>query len=178
MYSRNDYRYYLEHRLEKSNDFLAHYGVKGMRKGQHLPQVLAKLRAQANLKQRFNDNYRTYSSSGQFESDGGYKWKERGIESKKAYKYISIGSRKYKNGTRTKDLYFTPTKKPHYKRIGRLRLSSGEEGSRISLDVSSKKRYQKNNRREAASIARQGQFSVPYIAKDAVEATQKKRKKK
>lgn len=31
MYSKNDYRYYLEHRLVESDDYLAHYGVKGMR---------------------------------------------------------------------------------------------------------------------------------------------------
>jgi len=31
MYSNNDYRYYLEHRLAESDDFLAHYGVKGMK---------------------------------------------------------------------------------------------------------------------------------------------------
>ena len=30
MYSNNDYRYYLEHQLMESDDFLAHYGVKGM----------------------------------------------------------------------------------------------------------------------------------------------------
>ena len=31
MYSKNDYRYYLEHRLAQSDDFLAHYGIKGMK---------------------------------------------------------------------------------------------------------------------------------------------------
>ena len=31
MYSKNDYRYYLEHRLAQSDDFLAHYGVEGMK---------------------------------------------------------------------------------------------------------------------------------------------------
>lgn len=31
MYSKNDYRNYLEHRLMESDDFLAHYGVKGMK---------------------------------------------------------------------------------------------------------------------------------------------------
>ena len=31
MHSRNDYRYYLEHQLMMSGDFLAHYGVKGMK---------------------------------------------------------------------------------------------------------------------------------------------------
>lgn len=31
MYSKNDYRYYLENQLSHSDDFLAHYGVKGMK---------------------------------------------------------------------------------------------------------------------------------------------------
>lgn len=31
MYGKNDYRYYLEHRLAESDDYLAHYGVKGMK---------------------------------------------------------------------------------------------------------------------------------------------------
>ena len=31
MYSKNDYRYYLENQLMHSDDFLAHYGVKGMK---------------------------------------------------------------------------------------------------------------------------------------------------
>ena len=35
MYSKNDYRYYLEHRLMMSDNFLAHYGVKGMKWKNH-----------------------------------------------------------------------------------------------------------------------------------------------
>lgn len=35
MYSKNDYRYYLENQLAHSDDFLAHYGVKGMKWKQH-----------------------------------------------------------------------------------------------------------------------------------------------
>lgn len=35
MYSNNDYRYYLEHQLMESDDFLAHYGVKGMKWKNH-----------------------------------------------------------------------------------------------------------------------------------------------
>ncbi len=31
MYSKNDYRNYLEHRLMESDDFFAHYGIPGMR---------------------------------------------------------------------------------------------------------------------------------------------------
>ena len=33
MYSKNDYRYYLEHQLMYSDDYLAHYGVIGMKWG-------------------------------------------------------------------------------------------------------------------------------------------------
>ena len=35
MYSDNDYRYYLEHRLQESDDILMHYGVKGMKWRHH-----------------------------------------------------------------------------------------------------------------------------------------------
>ena len=35
MYSKNDYRYYLENQLIHSDDFLAHYGVKGMKWKHH-----------------------------------------------------------------------------------------------------------------------------------------------
>ena len=36
MYSKNDYRNYLEHRLAESDDYFAHYGVKGMKWKQHV----------------------------------------------------------------------------------------------------------------------------------------------
>jgi len=35
MYSKNDYRYYLENQLMHSDDYLAHYGVKGMKWRKH-----------------------------------------------------------------------------------------------------------------------------------------------
>lgn len=35
MYSKNDYRYYLEARLTHSDNYLAHYGVKGMKWKKH-----------------------------------------------------------------------------------------------------------------------------------------------
>lgn len=41
MYSKNDYRYYLEDQLMHSDDFLAHYGIKGMRWKNHKPSILA-----------------------------------------------------------------------------------------------------------------------------------------
>lgn len=40
MYSKNDYRYYLEHRLAESDDYLAHYGVKGMKWKHHLKKTV------------------------------------------------------------------------------------------------------------------------------------------
>lgn len=39
MYSKNDYRYYLEDQLMHSDDFLAHYGVKGMKWKQHIART-------------------------------------------------------------------------------------------------------------------------------------------
>ena len=47
MYSKNDYRYYLEHRLEESDDYLAHYGVKGMKWKHHKSGLQTEL---ANIK--------------------------------------------------------------------------------------------------------------------------------
>lgn len=43
MYSRNDYRYYLEHQLMISDDYLAHYGVLGMKWGVRNDNRIAKL---------------------------------------------------------------------------------------------------------------------------------------
>lgn len=50
MYSRNDYRYYLEHRLAESDDYLAHYGVKGMKWKKH---------KQSSELRNYNDRYVT-----------------------------------------------------------------------------------------------------------------------
>ena len=43
MYSRNDYRYYLEHQLMMSDDYLAHYGVLGMKWGVRNDNRISKL---------------------------------------------------------------------------------------------------------------------------------------
>lgn len=40
MYNKNDYRYYLENQLIHSDDFLAHYGVKGMKWKKHLKRSI------------------------------------------------------------------------------------------------------------------------------------------
>lgn len=43
MYSKNDYRYYLEHQLMMSDDYLAHYGVMGMKWGVRNDNQIASL---------------------------------------------------------------------------------------------------------------------------------------
>ena len=40
MYSKNDYRNYLEHRLAESDDFLMHWGVKGMKWRHHIRKAV------------------------------------------------------------------------------------------------------------------------------------------
>lgn len=58
MYSKNDYRDYLEHRLAESDDFLAHYGVKGMkwrkRKGSSVDEALESLGRRSYLQKNAN----------------------------------------------------------------------------------------------------------------------------
>lgn len=137
MYSKNDYRYYLENQLAHSDDFLAHYGVKGMKWKQHL-----------------KSKYDVYSIKGHqgiaggnipSENVYGYDYKEAGIESKKnPNKYVSIGSKKYDNGKKSIDLYTGPSKKERSIKKGRVSIDTGSEGSHISIDTTKKKKSKKN----------------------------------
>ena len=83
MYSKNDYRYYLENQLTYSDDYLAHYGVKGMKWKQHqrsklIDPRLRKLNQewyntqidQERGKQRTSDQYQKYIRQ---EQNRGYK---------------------------------------------------------------------------------------------------------
>jgi len=63
MYSRNDYRYYLENQLMNSDDYLAHYGVKGM-------------------KWKKRRTLRTINDAGQFVSNKGF---AKAMKGKKLY---------------------------------------------------------------------------------------------
>ena len=62
MYSKNDYRYYLEHRLEESDDYLAHYGVKGMKWRKHKAGLQTELsNIKTDLRNRgYGDKDHTY----------------------------------------------------------------------------------------------------------------------
>ena len=167
MYSKNDYRYYLEHQLMNSDDFLAHYGVKGMKWKQH-------------LKKRFDQNFETYKGTNKWDSDiyGSGQTKYAGIESKKnPSKYLEVSKYKHENGTKEINVHFSPTKKEHYKRVGRLTVNTGEEGSAVSLDTSSKKRYKKNVRKRFNSAVDTGAINARWAAGEAVKKTNKKYKK-
>lgn len=72
MYSRNDYRYYLENHLMHSDDYLAHYGVKGM-------------------KWKKRRTLRTLKDAGQFVSDKGL---VEGLKGKKLYNESESRKRK------------------------------------------------------------------------------------
>lgn len=58
MYSKNDYRYYLEHRLAESDDYLAHYGIKGMKWKKRLKRGINTIKNEAAGIRRYylNDN--------------------------------------------------------------------------------------------------------------------------
>ena len=132
MYSKNDYRYYLENRLIHSDDYLAHYGVKGMKWKQH-------------VRNKFNENYSVYNMSGRHEYGGHtYDWKERGIESRKnPNKYLSVGSVNV-DGKKSVDIYTGPSKKERDIKKGRVGIYTGSEGSHISIDTTKKKKSKKN----------------------------------
>lgn len=78
MYSKNDYRYYLEHRLAESDDYLAHYGVKGMKWKKHLKS------AKNNLAETYNTVTNETELVGKKVKKGVKKVKK---DAKKAYKY-------------------------------------------------------------------------------------------
>ena len=126
MYSKNDYRYYLENQLIHSDDYLAHYGVKGMKWKQHKKQ------------------YDVYSINGRRDYSG-YNYREAGIESRtNPNKYLSVGSRKYDSGKKTVDIYTGPSKKERSIKKGRISIDTGSEGSHISIDTTKKKKSKKN----------------------------------
>ena len=167
MYSKNDYRYYLENQLMHSDDFLAHYGVKGMKWKHH-------------LKNKFNQNFELYKGTNKWNSDlyGSGQTKYAGIESKKdPSKYLEVSKYKHSDGQRQINVRFSPTKKNHYKRLGRIRLSSSSDGSVVSIDTSSKKSYKKNNAKELRSVVNGGKYAMSGIAYDAADKAKKKYKK-
>ena len=85
MYSRNDYRYYLERRLIESDDFLAHYGVKGMKWKNHKKKVQDIIQLSNNKINSVGELVNSQANdAGQFAKKTG---KTINKKAKKAYKY-------------------------------------------------------------------------------------------
>ena len=171
MYSKNDYRYYLEHRLAESDDFLAHYGVKGMKWKQH-------------LKKKFNSTFDTWNSkysdtTGELGGENTSTYK--GISSKKnPNRFIQVNNNKYKNGAKETNIlvpHVSKTKKRIYKRVGRVTFDGGDyentDGARISIDRSSRKRYKKNTKKRTVnsinSIGNETRWTAQYAARNTTK---------
>lgn len=106
MYSKNDYRYYLEHQLMDSDDFLAHYGVKGMKwRNRRAAQTI-------------NDTAQFVADNGIIGLSRGKKLYYESVEKrKKAWKMDKIGSIAKSSTKKTKMLN---RKRPQIKAASRL----------------------------------------------------------
>lgn len=152
MYSKNDYRYYLDNRLMHSDDFLAHYGVRGMkwkhRKGGN-PEIDPKLsgRARKNAINDFSIRRSTDPHTGTKElrldfnkhkgwSDGiGVRYNSGKKGSKKSLSVYDTTKTKW---DKKNDDYVYENKKK-----GRLTKVRAEDGVEYKIDLSKKKKKSK-----------------------------------
>jgi len=164
MYSKNDYRYYLERRCAESSDFLMHYGVKGMKWKHH------------------KSPFKIYNDTGESsygDVDPGkktkystYRYHEVGIESRKnPNKYISVSTRTSKNtGRRQLNVYTGKTSKKYSeKKIGPVTRIRGEEGTRYKMDITSRKTKKKLKSKRMANRLSYGIHSAKKTAQYTVE---------
>ena len=143
MYSKNDYRYYLENQLIHSDDFLAHYGVKGM-KWKHRKHDVT-----------FERNIDPTTGGKEYridfnKHDGGHRkggWSDGvGVRYTPKNKYTNRSISIY-DTTRTKwdkkaDDYVYENKKR-----GRLTKTRAEDGLEYRLDLSKKKKNKANKKK-------------------------------
>ena len=130
MYSKNDYRYYLEHRLSNSDDYLAHYGVKGMKWNKH-------------------KTIKTIQDTGQFVSDKGFlSYVDAEKKSKKAASKLSKKMRMDEVGKvarkSAKNAKMLKRKAPQIKAASRLlaaeTANAAESGIKGAIKTKRKKR--------------------------------------
>lgn len=134
MYSRNDYRYYLEHRLEESDDYLAHYGVKGMKWKKHKVT-------------EYDPNMGTWTRSTIFE-DG----KGKGV--------VLSKSRDTRTDETAAGISFVNTRKrskstPSINKIGRISTVNQGNSKTIAVDTSNKKKVRKKKVRNLIKVGKQ-----------------------
>ncbi len=129
MYNRNDYRYYLERRLYESDDFLAHYGVKGMKWKQHKVGVKLNEDWGDGSKRSYIEFNKRPGGNGHYQSD------KIGIIRTKNKKENSITAF---NTTNKK--YFKDDERLTKRKHGRLSSEYAEDGSQHTLDLSRKRK--------------------------------------
>lgn len=178
MYSKNDYRYYLEHRLAESNDYLAHYGVKGMKWKQHLKRAM--IPKDLTIEK---DGYKwgDYSAKGirlDFDKhrgkDGKVNWSNGvGIQIEKNKKTGEKSLRFY--NTRRVKLDNEGYAKIESKRKGRFAKSRGEDGVDYSIDIHSPKKSKKIKAHRTARQLRGEGSNLEWATRDAVRNVTKKR---
>lgn len=160
MYSKNDYRYYLENQLMHSDDFLAHYGVKGMKWNKRKKVMYDDKLHDPKMNRALAKNYSSYNISGNsINGDGKYSYKERGVESKRnPNKYVSVSKKKYDNGKRETSIYLSPTKKNHSVDLGKIKFSSSSEGSVINIDTTKKSKKNRSTKSAKKAAARRTMY--------------------
>ena len=135
MYSKNDYRYYLENQLMHSDDYLAHYGVKGMKWKQHKVGVKINEPWENGSKRSYIEFNK--QSLGPNAPKGAYYSDKIGIITNKKKKTVSAFNT-------TNQKYFKDDEKYTKKKRGRLTSEYAEDGSTHTLDLSKKKKRKKN----------------------------------
>lgn len=174
MYSKNDYRYYLEDQLYHSDDFLAHYGIKGMKWKQHKSPFRT-----YNIKGELNYGDVDPGKSSKYSK---YKYHEIGIESRKhPGRYISVSTHTSTNtGRKQLNVYTGKTSKKYSKKkFGPITRTRDEEGTRYKLDITSRKTKKKLRSKKIGERLAYGVHSAKkagqYTAEDVIAAKRRKR---
>lgn len=102
MYSKNDYRYYLEHRCAESDNFLMHYGVKGMKWKDHkyvdqLNRLAQKAKKRVNNLSKHSRRNASDVTFGKYD-DGQNRVRGIGISGKKKTVVFTRGKNRYTGG--------------------------------------------------------------------------------
>ena len=136
MYSKNDYRYYLEHRMAEEN-FLAHYGVKGMKWG--------KLKTTTN----YNGKTGMWTRTGGIANDNG--------------KAVTLGkTRSSRTGETGVGVTLINTKKkfntknPKSKKLGRLEYINTGATKTVAVNTTTKKKRRKATAKRIADLVTRG----------------------
>lgn len=161
MYSKNDYRYYLENQLIHSDDFLAHYGVKGMKWKVHKNRIVRNEDWGDGAKRTY------YQLNGKVGSYGD----KVGIIKTNNRDERSISAFNTKNRK-----YFRDGEKYTKKKLGRLSVEYAEDGAQYKLDLSSNKQRKRMRKKKTRQAVNEGSFWVQNAAREAASATNKRRK--